>query len=358
MSALKRFPLLMIILICGLTASGGNRYSSKMIFSESRPHFSDRCYVGQPLEIDSVNGIYNRVRFKCGPVAFDIVRNNSTIKYTPYLLDGIPLDAETQAFTPDSLNRWDTYNAPVFSIQFKDSLRQTDNIYWHPSTCATYYDSKLNDFPVEVFHICQHNVNISDETLEIYTRQDKVKAITTPHIKRGFRDSILYKDTYTPADTIPLLNISIKIDSIDLKNKTLYYEKIPHNISSIRLPAQIMEMFGDNLKEEDSYLIEFFGSWCAPCIEGLEELAKKRKNLTEIADILTIATEYNPDDFKLAENIFKSKHGDWKIIYEIIGEGNNEKLNIVYFPTYIIAGGNGAAQLISNDLKEILEYLE
>lgn len=352
-----KYIILAILLttFTGLVTSGKSGYA-KLEYSQSMPHFG-RAYVGKPIEVDSVDGHYHKVVFQCGPLNFQVIKKASTLEYIPILKDKKRLYTEVQEINVDSLDMWTKNNVPVFNLQITNSDGLSRNIYWYPFTLAKYNDIRFNEFPITVIDICKYNVEINGEPIDIYVDPQNKISIKTPEIKRGVRNGVSYKDAYDLADTIPLNSSFIKITSIDFEKKGINYEIIPKSKNSLWILPQQMKALGLADTQKNYYLIDFYGSWCSPCIHGLKELVNYKKELFEKYDITTIACEYSSNDYPKSKEILDSIGVDWNTKYEIIGEKYNEEFNIRYFPTYIIIRRDGLILLVSNEVKDVLNHL-
>lgn len=339
-------------------AHGEEVRSSFMKFSKTMPYFGN-AYVGIPLKIDSTDNRYNKVFFKCGPVVFEIERTDSIIRYTPLAPgDFQPIDS-TYVFENGKLINWNGNNVPIFNLTYKNEDGQSNNVYWYPHTLALYNDSNLNQFPITAIDICKYNVTINDEVIDIYENPiGQVQGIRTPHIKKGYRKNISYKTEYSLSDTIPLLNSAIKIDSIDHTGNIVYYTEISNYSQLKKIDPRLMNEFGSDLNADKLYLIDFFGSWCSPCIEGIKKIATEKEISSKLGGILTIACEYNDEDYNISRYKLDALGANWKHHYELIGDGFNHQMAVNSFPMYIIADGTGTICLISFDTDEILTYIK
>lgn len=342
--------------LTGLVALGKNGMYAKLEYSQSMPHFGS-AYIGIPFEMDSIDGHYYKVTFQCGPIDFQVIKKTSTLEYIPILKDKTKLYTNAQEFEVDSLDSWTEDNVPVFNLQIRDSNGLYNNIYWYPFTIAKYNDSRLNEFPITVIDICKYNFKVNDEPIDVYVDSQNKISIKTPEIKRGFRGGVYYKDIYELEDTIPLSNIFIKIKSVNFIKNEINYEIIPKSKDQLWISPQLIKAIGLGNNQKDGYLIDFFGSWCSPCIQGLKELINHKKELYNKYEVITVACENNSSDYPRSKEILESIGVDWNIKYEIIGEGYNEEFQIRSYPTYVIINRNGLILLISNDVKDLLNHL-
>ena len=112
------------------------------------------------------------------------------------------------------------------------------------------------------------------------------------------------------------------------------------------------------MNSDGLYLIEFYGSWCSPCIEGLKKLLVHKTTISKLSNLLTIACEDNEADYQKSKQLLDSLGVDWNVNFELINSGYNKILNISSFPTYILASGSGIIYLQTNDADEVLKYID
>lgn len=126
------------------------------------------------------------------------------------------------------------------------------------------------------------------------------------------------------------------IDLKDLKNKEF-------KLSSI-------------IDEKKYTLIEFWGTWCGPCVAMTPKVKELNKKYSKKLNIVGIAVD---DNKKKVENYIE-KHGlNWKMAHIPKNESWNnniiKKLKIDFYPSFILIDSTG--QIISRDEPEALEKI-
>lgn len=89
-------------------------------------------------------------------------------------------------------------------------------------------------------------------------------------------------------------------------------------------------------------VIDFWGSWCAPCLEEIPELTKLFNKKPSL-NLISIHVEYNPEGITKAKKIINDKQMKWVHIPEIWSEGGGikDKLAVNTFPTLIMIDQDG-----------------
>ncbi|UZJ65611.1 TlpA family protein disulfide reductase [Sphingobacterium sp. KU25419] len=102
---------------------------------------------------------------------------------------------------------------------------------------------------------------------------------------------------------------------------------------------------------KDKYiLLDFWGSWCVPCIEGIPDLKQLAKDYKGKIEIISIAFDHDEDISKL-KSIISEHEMDWTHIKEprIFNNesGLNNKFDVKSFPTFILIDKKGNIILIA-----------
>ena len=156
-------------------------------------------------------------------------------------------------------------------------------------------------------------------------------------------------------DTINIEGFDYKIDSVNRKISKLYLTKLEATtkkygniigkyINQLFLKDLENNTFSINqiLKEKKYTLIEFWGTWCGPCIEMTPKLIDLDKNNKDLLNIISIANDENMD---VVKNYVKKKNITWKNGFVDINAKKRDPilkgLNIIQFPTFILVNRKG-----------------
>ena len=110
-----------------------------------------------------------------------------------------------------------------------------------------------------------------------------------------------YKKYFLLINIIILLSISY-IPASDIKKIKML--KDPYSISDIQLTNYKEKKIYLKEKKADYYLLNFWASWCAPCIKEMKSLNK----LTEYNPKIKVLTVSQDNNLDKAENFFKNNN--------------------------------------------------
>jgi thiol-disulfide isomerase/thioredoxin len=105
--------------------------------------------------------------------------------------------------------------------------------------------------------------------------------------------------------------------------------------------VQLNNLWNGNNKKY--LLLDFWGSWCRPCIESIPELKSFYQENNKKIDLISVDMEYNDEAFIKAKKIINDKKMKWTHLME---KNNQEKgiitsLNIQSYPTMILVNPEG-----------------
>ncbi|WP_298883197.1 TlpA disulfide reductase family protein [uncultured Polaribacter sp.] len=150
-------------------------------------------------------------------------------------------------------------------------------------------------------------------------------------------------------DTIKISDKLYKIDSIQddmsklilkkiTKNKPFYSYRLGYTIKNFKLKSfDNKELQINDLSTKKYLLLDFWGTWCAPCKELTPELLRLNKDLADKIDILGIAYR---SSLEKSKEYVKNNKMEWHHVYSKGREGIIRDLNIVSYPTFILLDDN------------------
>jgi thiol-disulfide isomerase/thioredoxin len=173
-------------------------------------------------------------------------------------------------------------------------------------------------------------------------------------------------------DTMIIGNAHYKIDSINRSISKLYLKQISKNegafgksIGGILKNYKLEDLKGKSFRINDishqkKYtLIEFWGTWCGPCLRLTPELKKIAVSKSSKLNIISIAVD---DNSKKVEQYVKNKKMNWTNAFIDINSNSHirKELQIEEFPTIILIDSNNKIlyQGGSNSLESISKLIK
>jgi thiol-disulfide isomerase/thioredoxin len=165
--------------------------------------------------------------------------------------------------------------------------------------------------------------------------------ITTDHIQYSLGDTLFLGNNFYILDSI--INNSNKIYltklSIDKKKRTgleLGNYLPEYSFESLIDPNFIIKIGGENPKFT---LIDFWGTWCQPCLESIELLKELENKHSNKIRIISIASDFNKQD---VSRYIKGHNMTWDHVFENYSSKEiSSKFKIVAFPTLILIDKSG-----------------
>lgn len=122
----------------------------------------------------------------------------------------------------------------------------------------------------------------------------------------------------------------------------------------------IKDLYGKDFKLDKLkgkyVLLDFWGTWCNPCIALLPNIASIHKQYPEL-EIVSIAREFKEDDKNKISNFVKKYEMEWVNICDFPGKDDIvSKYKISSFPTTILIDPNG--KIIHRGSSDVMEILD
>jgi len=214
------------------------------------------------------------------------------------------------------------------------------NEYMHAQT-------QIDDIPVEIYGYFPSN---------LFKRELDEKSHFTIYYNDKANKPI-YNKFESSNDTIKINDKIYQLSRIKHPNIYLKEINVLVDSSSIEsfLPLVNARDINDNnfisingLINDKYVFIDFWGSWCGPCVQSIPELKifyEKIKDRTDVL-MLGVALESDKKDVEKLKEIIDNRKIEWINLWLNGKEDNNttsiiKKLNIVAFPTYLIIDNNG-----------------
>jgi len=289
-------------------------------------------------------------------------------KYNPFI------DKETiLTYLTNSLNKWTINDYPAAAVpRIKINLpycvkNQTVVAQWEMFlfpffSNITYQDKRLNKMPLSMSmgRVRVANFNNAD----IYFFKTEYSSPDSSSIKVRIRENgkmqedkfsnnLKYKDEYNVTDTIVVNEKLYKVDSIAKNWQYVYLHaatgKENWHLRADKL-AQLLPYFTNT---KANLVIDFWGTWCAPCIAALPGMRDLQQKVKGSFNFLSICCD-QPGNYTKAKEIFKENHIPWPQIFIDRRERANTliaDMDISAFPNYMIVTKTGNILFAGNGLE-------
>ena len=122
------------------------------------------------------------------------------------------------------------------------------------------------------------------------------------------------------------------------ENNQLFFHNQPKKVGEVKL-----KKFNDKEKniffnKKKLYLLNFWATWCAPCLKEIPELIELKKKYIDEVDVIFISVDANPKKV-IPKFLKKNRFGDI-LIYSDQSLEFSEKLGVKVMPTTILVNGN------------------
>ncbi|MCC8114035.1 MAG: TlpA family protein disulfide reductase [Bacteroidales bacterium] len=310
-------------------------------------HFQDFITQG-----DSITGVI----FRVDSLIMEIRTIQDSLRYTPLRHGEKVLALPSTSFPLDSVKAYTKNTAPIITLKGND-IGSLYDFFWVPFTYAQYDDMRLNAYPITGQHLNYYETVIDSVLIQItIDPRDDGPQFFTPSLPHGIREGVEYKYQYALGDAIPLRSCLITPISIDEDKLNLSYLSQPLTHSTIKAPAELWDSvtFPEG---KDYLLLEFFGTWCNPCREGILALKDYVDHHYVNFGIVTVSCEFSRD-FTEAKDFFASHSISWPVIYETIDTSLSSLFKIQTYPRYILISPNGDILIDTNNLDEIFNQTQ
>lgn len=260
-------------------------------------------------------------------------------EYNIYDLLDITIDNKKLTI-PIKINPYNTYDG-------KSAYQTVDEYMLDilPSTCYFYRDTiKVNVTSVVI--TCGGNEMIPSGV-------DKRELFAFHEVD----SRIMPRAIYGIGDTLKIAYRKLRINKVE--NNTLYLDDLGYAVDSCNVGDYLPELFVKNLENDsklllneiirDKYVfIDFWGSWCGPCIKSLSELVKMGEEVKNRNDVIIvgIALENDQSSIDKLKKIIHEYGVWWSNFWQERSaikslESPTGKLRITSVPVYMVVGKDG-----------------
>lgn len=203
-------------------------------------------------------------------------------------------------------------------------------------------------FPLEISTTKYRKSKFNDHT-EIYLSQ--YGNFTSIHVeekgifhKNKYIDikEINQKNEYKIGDTVYLDNQPYEFKYVDSNLKTISLLKVSKGTSKVLhldVLSELLPYFGEN----QFLLVDFWGTWCSPCIAELPNLLKLYGKVNKKCSLVSVCFD-KTSNYEKAKEIFKDQNITWP---QLFNDSENSfgtitnKLKISTFPSLLLIDKKG-----------------
>lgn len=221
-----------------------------------------------------------------------------------------------------------------------------------------YRDQRLNQHPVTyAYQKSRHTVWNNHDILVYENPGDNVR-IELRDMKTGKKhrfmtvDGMEYKYSYVIGDNVTIGNVCYSLDSIGSNWDFLYLSE--KEIRRTVVPETVMDKLVACFEQNDYLLVDFWGTWCNPCIAGFPDMKILHDEISGYCSLVGVCYDSNRNIAKMDSLL--SVHGiGWKNIFDDDSAVDNpesivRKLKIRSFPTYLLINRKGEVLLMDSGI--------
>lgn len=292
------------------------------------------------------------------------VCSNSTGRYAVFTVNGRLFDIKAESennhityyisnqnraikelsFCKDSISKWSANQSyDLHAVKFNFN-RQA--FFFIPGTKIKYNDTIYNKFPCMVSEGDIKRGSFHGN--EIYLlRKDSV---TTLHVKenglfhiQASLDGLNYKSGYVVGDTIPLNNKPFIFTEIDWNDSKLRLTLIHDKLNLKKVDSECMNWFSRYFNNKEYLFIDFWGTWCKPCIQAIPKLKELYATNKKTISFLSICHDA-PENYIRFKEIIDEHKIEWDncfIPFDATKGSIVDYLHIESYPAFVLIHKNG-----------------
>lgn len=232
---------------------------------------------------------------------------------------------------------------------------------WHS---RGYYTSE-NEYYLNVILLTNHymegTMTINEKQVTIYEHKTGLNAAFSTNLNRHSRFRFFTKDSnypnaYAIGDTVAIAGREMYLRKV--QDKQLYLQQLSSYSDSSHVGAHVPALYANSLQDsrkvylnelmKDKYVfIDFWGSWCRPCIASLPKLVQLHQKIKDRQDVMMIGIALeNEEDVVSVQHLICENNLTWLNVW--CNKSNwkstsslHSKLRVNQYPTYLIIDNLG-----------------
>ena len=171
-----------------------------------------------------------------------------------------------------------------------------------------------------------------------------------------YENSIRYQFLYRCGDLLYLNNMYYRIESID--DSAICLAQLPHGFHfSEALPDEMLNAIMHYFGQKDWMVIDFWGTWCEPCIRALPKFHSLHIEYASMISFLSVCEDM-PRNKDRAYKILSDNRITIPVISnELNGEKLTDRLSVTSFPTYLLVDKKGRVIIKANSYGKLVNTL-
>ncbi|WP_423736692.1 TlpA family protein disulfide reductase [Chitinophaga caseinilytica] len=279
-------------------------------------------------------------------------------RYNPFLEN-----EKVLTYSYDSLKKWNRKNCPAdalprlmfrlpYCVGGAVEVKPVEMYLFPFSVGFSSNDPCVNDMPLAV-SLGRSAVAKFGKTVMYFYKSDNLLPDNKIRVKvmedgilqdDRIGDGLVYKASYAMADTIVIGGKLFRIDSIGGKWDKVYLHRLTQSGLIAKVPENHMRTLAPYFDKAKEYvLLDFWGTWCKPCIAGMPKLRALHEKVK--SEVLFVSVCFDdPKNYTKAKEIFEENKLSWPQVFNSMAEREftlTKDLSVTTFPTYMLVKKNG-----------------
>ncbi len=282
-------------------------------------------------------------------------------QYNPFLDKEIII-----SYPSDSIDKWTLNNFPdsaIRQIKINFPFWIKNQVKWkqlalylipfRSSLKMTYNDKRLNVWPAITILMQKLRVaRLGNNDIYVYKQNyvsDNKNSIDIKIKENGkfpqpkIMDGLHYKETYKFSDTLVINKKTYKMDSLDPNWRYISLHPVKTKAQKIQLSEKYLKQIEPYFAGSKNYMvIDFWGTWCGPCIAKMPELRTLYGKVKGKFNFLSILVD-KPENKTKSKEILRKNDIEWPQLFNDINNTDNlaHNLPVTNFPFYMIIDRRG-----------------
>jgi thiol-disulfide isomerase/thioredoxin len=169
-------------------------------------------------------------------------------------------------------------------------------------------------------------------------------------------------------NVIKLFDLDLKQNKIKLLQEPLYDKVIGYKQGYYLSPESLSKLTSfehDKINKRKFFILNFWGKWCAPCLNHLDDLGKLEKELSKKDNVTMVSIRFvleknGNKDYSLQTNLLQPFKNQIEENQNSLNKSSSliTSLNVIFYPTYLVVDTDGKILLAhQSDYKKFKEKL-